>query len=114
MQKTYSLNVPGRVIAGIGCVDQLTDLIKSEEKDNIAVFVDSGALKSDIAGKTLQDLKNSFSKVEIVTDVPPEPEDRQVRDIFHKVEASGVRLTAVISGGSVIDTSKIIAPMLTN
>lgn len=114
MQKIYSLNVPGRVIAGIGCIDQLTDHIRSENKDNIAVFVDSGALKNGYAVQLLQNLQNSFSKVKIVADVPPEPEDCQVRDIFRQINDSGVQLIVAIGGGSVMDTSKIIAAMLTN
>jgi len=114
MQKTYSLKVPGTVIAGSGCISDLHSLLKAEGKTNIAVFADQGPLKSGALDEIIQMLHRSFTKVTFISDVPPEPEDRQVRDIFDRVRNSGAQLIVAIGGGSVIDTSKIIAAMLTN
>lgn len=114
MQKTYLLRVPGTVTAGAGCISQLNSLIMAEGKTNIAVFIDRGVIKSGSVDEIIQGIQNGFPRVTVISDVPPEPEDRQVRDIFDRVRDSGAQLIVAIGGGSVLDTSKIIAAMLTN
>lgn len=114
MQKQYSLAIPDCVISGPGCVHQLPELIKAEGKSRIALFADIGALKSGSIDTVIEALKQTLSSVTLVTNVPPEPEDRQVREIFGQVKDCGAEAIVAIGGGSVMDTAKIIAAMMTN
>lgn len=114
MQKQYSLAIPDSVISGPGCIQQLPALIKAEGKNSIALFADIGALKSGSIDSVIEALKQTVSSVTLVTNVPPEPEDRQVREIFGQVKDSGAEAIVAIGGGSVMDTAKIIAAMMTN
>lgn len=114
MQTQYTLSVPGSVISGPGCINQLPQLILAEGKQNVALFADIGALKSGSIDSVIQALKGTFPSVTLISNVPPEPEDRQVREIFGQVKDCGADVIVAIGGGSVMDTSKIIAAMLTN
>lgn len=114
MQTQYSLAVPGNVICGVGCVKRLPDIIQLKGTERLSVLVDVGVLKSGKIDTLLQTLRDRFSHVALVTDVPPEPEEGQVRVIFDQVQDSGAQCVVAIGGGSVMDTSKIIAVMLQN
>lgn len=114
MQKQYALAIPDSIISGAGCIHQLPELIKAEGKTSIALFADIGALKSGSIDSVIDALKQSLSAVTLVTNVPPEPEDRQVREIFSQVKDCGAEAIVAIGGGSVMDTAKIIAAMMTN
>lgn len=114
MQKQYSLAIPDSVISGPGCIHQLPELIKAEGKANIALFADIGALKSGSIDGVISALKETLTNVTLVSNVPPEPEDRQVREIFGQVRDCGAEAIIAIGGGSVMDTAKIIAAMMTN
>lgn len=114
MQKQYTLAIPDNVISGPGCIHQLPELVKAEGKNSIALFADIGALKSGSIDAVIEALKQTLSSVTLVTNVPPEPEDRQVREIFGQVKDCGAEAIVAIGGGSVMDTAKIIAAMMTN
>ena len=114
MQTQYLLSLPESVISGVGCVSQLPELIRAEGKTNIALFADGGALSSGSLDSTVNLLKGSFDQVTLVSNVPPEPEDRQVREIFGQVKDCGAQAIVAIGGGSVMDTAKLIAVMMTN
>ena len=86
MLEQYQLSIPECVIAGVGCIKQLPALIEAEGKRNIALFADQGALKSGSLDETIAALKERLEKVTVVTDVPPEPEEGQVREIFSQVD----------------------------
>lgn len=114
MQAQFNLAIPESVLCGAGCVWQLPELIREEGKNTIALFADGGALKSGSLDGVIEKLKESLDAVTLVTDVPAEPEEGQVRDIFAQVKDCGAQAIVAIGGGSVMDTAKIIAVMLTN
>ena len=113
MLKEYSISIPETVICGAGCIHKLTGLIEEAGKNNIAVFADIGALKSGSIDGVLEELRAKF-QVTLVDNVPPEPEDRQVREIYEQMKDCGAELIVAIGGGSVMDTTKMIAVMMTN
>ena len=114
MMNPYVLAVPERVISGAGCISKLPELLKELDKKKVALFADMGALKSGAIDATIETLKVSCESFTLVNNVPPEPEDRQVREIFGQVKDCGADAIVAIGGGSVMDTSKIISVMMTN
>ena len=114
MMNPYVLAVPERVISGAGCISKLPELLKELDKKKVALFADMGALKSGAIDATIETLKVSCESFTLVNNVPPEPEDRQVREIFGQVKDCGADAIVAIGGGSVMDTSKSISVMMTN
>ncbi len=110
----YNLRMPSSVICGCGAADGLASMVQSRGIRNVAVLVDAGALKSGALNGTLNQIESVVSKLTLVTDIPPEPEDKQVVAILEQVKASDAELIIAIGGGSVLDTAKFIAVMLKN
>ena len=82
MQTPYRLSIPSSVLAGAGCAARLSALVEEEGASRIAVFADAGALQSGSLDEILDTLKTALDSVAVISSVPPEPEDRQVREIF--------------------------------
>jgi Alcohol dehydrogenase, class IV len=114
MNKQYNLEVPSNIICGCGTVSKLAQIVQARGVHSIAIIIDGGVLKSGVVDETLKQLQTSVLHVTMVSDVPPEPEDRQVMSIYEEVKNSGAELIIAIGGGSVMDTSKFVAVMLKN
>lgn len=114
MQTPYCLSIPASVLSGAGCAGRLPALVQEEGVSRIVVFADAGALKSGSLDELLGILKASLESVAVISNVPPEPEDRQVKEIFGQVKDSGAQLLVAVGGGSVMDTAKLVAVMLAN
>ena len=114
MNNQYSLVLPSNVICGSGVLEKLADIVKDNEISSIAVFVDQGVYGSGAVDSILKRLVSIVSRVTVITDVPPEPEEGQVKEIFEKANYHGIQMIVAIGGGSVIDTAKIVSVMLTN
>lgn len=113
MQKTFSLTIPQNVFCGAGEIMRLPDLIMEKGIANIAAVIDRGVFSSGAVSRILEKLNTDFT-VTVVTDVPPEPEENQVRRIADGIMKSGAEMIVAIGGGSVMDTSKIISVMMRN
>ena len=85
-----------------------------KNNENIVVIIDAGVLKSGSLDVITQSLKESFKNIEFVTDVPPEPEEAQIREIFDKISDCKCDSIVSIGGGSVLDAAKILAVMYRN
>lgn len=110
----YSLKIPGNVIAGPGSIRQLVPMVEGFGAKAPALFVDGGVLKSGAANTAIDALKKSFAGTVVVDDVPPEPEEGQVRAIYDRLAKQNVDAVVAIGGGSVLDAAKMISVMLTN
>jgi len=115
MTKTqYKLKIPGNVICGCGSLMLLTQVIQNTKATRIGVIIDPAVLKLDIVNVLLQQLRTNFKQVSVIDDITSEPEDWQVKNVYHKIKDKKIELVAAIGGGSVMDTAKIVAVMLTN
>lgn len=110
----YTLKIPGNVIAGAGAVDQVVPLVQGFGAATPALFIDAGVLKSGAADRVVAAIKEAWPSAVVIDDVPPEPEEGQVRAIYDRLAPNGVDAVIAIGGGSVLDTAKMVAVMRTN
>lgn len=112
--KQYGLKIPSNVICGCGSIKELIKIIQKAKATRIGLFVDPAVLKLNIVNDLLQQLESNFKQVVVIDDIKSEPEDWQVKNVYHKIKDKKIELLAAIGGGSVMDTAKIVAVMLTN
>lgn len=110
--QTYTINFPKRVISGMGSINQIYDILKENKVKNVSILTDRGVFETGIVDKILDTLRDF--NINIIKDVPPEPEKNQVIKIYNELKNFNLDLIIAVGGGSVIDTTKIVASLLKN
>lgn len=114
MNEIYSIGMPNKIYAGYDSLFKIEEIIEKNGYKKIILLTDAGVLKAGVIDKPLEVLGRLKVEVRIVSDVPAEPEKDQVLAIFNRVKDYAAQLIIAIGGGSVMDTSKIIAVLMKN
>lgn len=114
MTHSYSLQIPPQVFCGAGAADELPDMLHARGVRQVCLLIDRAVYASDLTGQLLKTLQSNLGGLHVVTDIPPEPEEGQVRGVFERVREAACDGLVAIGGGSVMDTAKLISVMLTN
>ena len=107
----YSLQTPKKVIGGLNSIEKLAEVVNSFNAERVMIITDNGVWKAGLIEKPKAILESAGIKVEIVNDVPPEPEMQQVKDIYARVKDSDSQVIIGIGGGSSMDVSKLISAL---
>jgi alcohol dehydrogenase class IV len=110
----YSLQIPGKVIAGVDSIESMKDIIKEEKVERALIITDKGVWNAGLVEKPIEIIKSCGCKVEIINNTPPEPEASQIEEIFNSVKSMECQMIIGIGGGSSMDTAKIISVLMTN
>lgn len=113
MLEQFTLTVPGNVHCGNGALNKLPQLLRDKRVSNVALIVDRTVSKLSVFEGLYSNLKNEYS-ILMETGVPAEPSEFQVRDVADRFLKHNVDILVAIGGGSVMDTAKFIAVMMTN
>lgn len=113
MLDKYSLLMPQSVRCGRGTIYELPELIDSWKVKTIAMVIDHGVSKNEAVENIARQLSSLYQTI-IITDVPKEPEEGQVRAIADRILNTGAELIVAIGGGSVMDSAKFFSVMMTN
>ncbi len=111
---SYLLQIPKKIIGGIGSLDNIKDLLKDINTKKATIITDNGVKNANLIEKPLDLLKSIGISIEIVENVPSEPEIGQVEDIFSSIKNKTPDILIGIGGGSVMDVTKLISVMMTN
>ena len=82
MSNVYSLLNIGKIVAGAGCIEQITDIVADYEAKNVVIITDQGVWNSGLVEKPKPLLEAAGVNVHIINDPPPEPTVDQVNAIF--------------------------------
>ncbi|MEG2076192.1 MAG: iron-containing alcohol dehydrogenase, partial [Victivallaceae bacterium] len=111
MQK-YSLEFPGEVVLGEGVISRIRNLLPVNAQ-RVLILGGRSAIQNQLDAR----LKNYLGDLELIF-IPLPAGEPKVADLTPVIEQcrklSQIDAVAAIGGGSVIDSGKIIAPMLAN
>jgi alcohol dehydrogenase len=110
----YSLLNAGRIVAGVNSIDKIGELVKGLGASRVLLLTDKGVLNAGLIQKPVNIMRNAGIMVEVIGDVPPEPEIGQVKKIYEAAAVFSCNMVIGIGGGSAMDTAKLISVMLTN
>lgn len=96
-----------RVIAGINAVEKFSTAAKEHNTDRALIVTDSGVWNAGLVEKPLNILKYAGIHVDVINNIPPEPELKQIIQAFDRVKTENYGILAGIGGGSVMDATKL-------
>jgi len=114
MSHVYSLLNIGKIVAGAGCIAQITDIVADYEAKNVVIITDQGVWNSGLVEKPKALLEGAGVNVHVINDTPPEPTVDQVNAIFQVAREFECQMIIGIGGGSSMDAAKLVSLLLTN
>lgn len=114
MSKVYSLLNIGKIVAGAGCIEQITEIVADYAAKNVVIITDQGVWNSGLVEKPKALLEAAGVNVHVINDTPPEPTVDQVNAIFEAAREFECQMIIGIGGGSSMDAAKLVSLLLTN
>jgi alcohol dehydrogenase class IV len=110
----YAILNAGRVIAGAGSIEQLTELAQGFfGAKHVLVVSDKGVAAAGLVQAPCAALEAAGLQVTVINSTPPEPDVKDVEAILEAARAAGgADLVVGIGGGSAMDVAKIVAVLL--
>lgn len=102
---------------GEGSLGDVPDLIRSRISPrpiSVVTIVDDVVLKKGLVSPLLERLSAEGYRVTLVSDLGAEPDQHRINLAAERARSSAAELVIGVGGGSVLDTSKIIALLLRN
>ena len=114
LNSVYSLLNIGKIVAGAGCIKQITDIVADYEAKSVVIITDQGVWDCGLVEKSKALLERAGVNVHVIHNTPPEPAVDQVAAIFQTAKEFSCQMVIGIGGGSSMDTAKIVSLLLTN
>ncbi len=107
---------PKRIIFGMNTVEQAGKEMKKMSAHRILLVTDQNVEKSGLSGRVQKVLENEGSKVDVYDRISAEPTMESVENAVKAAREASPDYGAVVGvgGGSVLDTTKMVASLLTN
>jgi len=112
--RTFELQMPSRVIFGIGAVERTGTEVKKMKAKNILIVTDRGVAKAGLADKVEGPMLEEGLKVDVWDRVEPEPSIGCVEELLEYVKGGNFDLLIGVGGGSSMDVAKAAAVLLKN
>lgn len=99
---------------GWGSREVLVDEINTRHFKKALLVTDNTLISCGVAGKVMDTLNAANVPYEVYSDIKPNPTIKNVQDGVAKCKEAGADYIIAVGGGSVIDTAKGIAIVMTN
>lgn len=111
--QTTGMTPPNKILFGFDAIKRISDEAKNlTEGKSIVILSDKNLEKIGIVSQIKSLLLSSNFKVEVFSDIEPEPSLKTVEKIYSKYEKNKISLFIGLGGGSVMDVTKLIAQAL--
>lgn len=112
--KTYALHLPGRILFGVGTVQQVGSEAARLGISRALVVTDQGLVQTEIPGTVTKALDGAGIKWMLFADVEPNPSVGTVMKGVEVYARQGCDGVIAVGGGSPIDAAKAIGMVATN
>jgi len=112
--RTFELQMPTRVIFGIGAVERVGSEVKRLKAQKVLIVTDPGVLKAGLLDRVRGPLLKEGLEVEVWDEVEPEPSITCVEELLEYSKRGKFDLLVGVGGGSSMDVAKAVAVLLNN
>jgi len=110
----YSMINVKKLVSGVNAIDSLISIVKEINTDTVLIVTDMGLWNTGLVEKPKSILEKADIKVDLINDVPAEPELAQVIRIFDRIKDKKYGILIGMGGGSVMDVTKLLSVMMIN
>lgn len=112
--KVYTMQMPGKIIAGVNSIKNIAEVVKQFGADKIAIITDNGVWKAGYIEKPKELLESAGIRVTVINDIKSEPEAAKVKELYNLMHDNDCQMLIGIGGGSAMDVTKILSVLMTN
>jgi alcohol dehydrogenase class IV len=106
--------IPTRILFGRGVALTVADPLRQVGAKRVLLVTDKGVRAAGLVKPIEAALRDAKIPYEIYDDVVPDPGVGEVQRAYERAKAYGADALVAVGGGSVIDTAKMAATLLTN
>lgn len=114
MLKQYNLKMPHAVYGGVDSIDQLTEIIRSNGFQKVALFTDPSIEKTGLFDIPRKAVERAGVEFEVFDDLPSEPSYMAVQKVIDQFKHTGADFIVGCGGGSVMDAAKLASILTTD
>lgn len=114
LNKSFLWQIPTKIYFGIGEAEKIDERVKELDGKNVLIVTDPGIEKTGVVDKLKEKLVKEGIKVDVFTEVEPNPTVEIVKKGVEKAKNQGTDLLIAVGGGSSMDTAKAIGLLMTN
>lgn len=104
---SYQIKIPSYISGGMGCIENVPDIIEKEQAKKIMVFTDKGIRATGLLDVLTSILDETNAEYQIFDDLTPEPAYLDVERVMDEAKKYEGDFIIAIGGGSVMDAAKL-------
>ena len=113
MLTSYNLKMPHAVYGGDNAMEQITEILKNNNAERVAMFTDQGIRAAGLFALPEAAVKAAGADYYVLDDLPAEPSYMAVQKLVDQFKESGADLIVACGGGSVMDAAKLASVLVT-
>lgn len=104
---SYQIKIPSCMYGGVGCVENLKEIVKKESAKKILVFTDKGIRAAGLLDILTGILDEIHEEYVVIDNLTAEPSYQDVERVVGEAKEKSADLIIAIGGGSVMDAAKL-------
>lgn len=114
MLTQYNIKMPHAVYGGENSMEMITEIIKENGSQKVAMFTDKGLEKLGLFDLPKAAVEAAGVDYFVLDDLQPEPSYMAVQKLVDEFKVSGADMIVACGGGSVMDAAKLASVLVTD